>query len=251
LVGLPRIEDSVRELSSVIESIISRWRRILLPLPRGLCEELILLSIEKSLDYEDLQTSIFRYLNSSLERIWRPVIRRIYEISRRSEFWDRSVECYLENDFVERLRETGYTLAYLLFQANVFNKVDLDRWLELFRRDKRVLVETLARELVSEEPTAVVVDSYVDFIELKKFSNNVRSCVVYKLIPTPLELLEIIGLDDRELALEIVRWAIRYLNRVVYSREISEVYREFLEDNNYIVFTKSLGLDVIQDKCVF
>ncbi|MEM0044381.1 MAG: hypothetical protein QXE32_06320 [Sulfolobales archaeon] len=256
VIGMRKDEESYRRLSEALESIVGFWDVILLPLPRDLCRDLVLKTLERRSDGSILESLLERYPNQAFRRMWKPLLLKILGIAEDPIMWRKDLVCYISDDHIRRTEERGFELAYLLFRANTFGRVDEREWLRVFRRSEENTLKDLVREYLTRGSTAIITDSYTDFIEFLKPDEveDYCRCALTDLIPTPLEVLELISLRSGEdveadLLRDSVKWSIDYLNMVVTSIELSEAYEWLLKNDRYRIFLERLGLHILHETC--
>ena len=96
----------------------------------------------------------------------------------------------------------------------------------------------------------VVADGYRRFKEILSVSSWRRAEKLWRLIPTPLELLEMIagGHLGEEHAEQAVRFSVRYLgDYVIGSRDLTEAYEKLLSDREYIDFLRRIDPEILED----
>ena len=180
VIGLPRIERAVDVLSNYIEQLLEQYRSIALPLPKSLCIDLVVEGIGGS--EQNIENLSLRYYNPSLARIWWSVIKKIPRLA--LEYPDSEIICYDEDTRREELSEMGYKLASLLINTRlkIYGKIDPDPWIEFFKPKTKRPVEI-------PRTSVVIADGYMRFREILSTVRWKRAEKLWKLIPTPLELL--------------------------------------------------------------
>ncbi len=242
----------MRRLSSYLRILLKKFEEIYLPLPNSLCRDIVEGSLSK--DVYDPSISL-RYLNSSLERLWRPVLEEMHSLSRTTGLWDKDIICYYKDDYLRDLEDAGVEISRLLILANVYGRIDLDSWIKIFERRNRSVVEDLL-ERVSREKISIIVDNYVDYVLISDARKgiNLEKCVFNEVIPAPQDLLIIYlmrsGGREEKILLEIISWVIRFYNKIILTENFDEVYNSFIMDKDYIRFLESMRLNPINNKCV-
>ncbi|MCI4456844.1 MAG: hypothetical protein JHC19_02035 [Desulfurococcaceae archaeon] len=253
VIGVPRTEGLIRSFAeNYLYKLFNLSDVLLIPLPEGLCKDLV----SRSLSEESYDPMIsLRYLNASLERIWRPVLQMIMRFGRESFLWSRGLYCYLKDDFIKTLEERAVSLGYLLFKANVYGKIDVDEWIFLFRGseekfDWRAYIDDL-RE--SFEKMIIVSDSYRDLYEMKTSLSDYDLCVLSEFYPNPLEALDVLinifRTSDKNIIRNMILWAVDYLNRIKTSYSFDDLYEYYKRSFEYKSFIKRLGLEIFEVSC--
>ncbi len=239
VIGLPRVEKAADLLSRSIKRLLERYEGIALPLPRGLCLDLVVEGLGKG--GEDIEAISLRYFNPSLVRVWWSIIEKIPKLA--LEHPDSEIICYDTNTRPEELSEAGYRLASLLIRARlkIYGKIDPGPWIELFKPRRGGSIE------IPRSPV-VVADGYTRFKEILGSVSWKKVEKILRLVPTPLELLEMIarGYLDEEYAEDAVRFSIRYLGEyVVESRDLTEAYEKLLRDEEYMDLLRKIDPSVL------
>ncbi|MGC9010293.1 MAG: hypothetical protein ACP5I7_06760 [Sulfolobales archaeon] len=250
IIGINLRESHIKKLSDLLIHLLEEFDEILIPLPNSLCRDLI----ERSLGNENYDPLLaLRYLNTSLERLWRPVIERIFHLPKTPLFWGKAVYCYHRDDYIKSLEETGLEISRLLILANVYNKIDLDSWVSVYKKsiNKRFITELMNQ--VSRERVAIIVSGYIEY-ELAQISIGsayVEKCVINELIPTPQDVMMLYLLRDiydKDTLLKIVNWIIRYFNKIILSETFDDVYN-YLSGDEYRSFLNEIGVKPIDHLC--
>jgi len=236
IIGLPRIERAVERLGSELGRLITSFGSVALPLPKSLCRDLVYKAAGGG--EEDIEEISLRYFNTSLARVWWPVIREIPRLA--LEIPHGEVVCYEEDTDPRALEERGYRLASLLIRARISldERIDPRPWLDLFKGPG-------AGSPIFPEANALIADGYVRYREATRVLRYSRAEKLWRLIPTPLEVIEMIarGYLGEENSVEAVRFAARYLgDYVVGGRDLTDAYDRLLRDREYMEFLWGLGL---------
>lgn len=249
VVGSPRRESSMERLSQALERLLGDREVVYLPMPEDLCREVVDMVLERGL-YDIERVS--RHVGVSIERLWRPVLTELIKILGRPEYWYRELRCLFRGDYRRVLEERGVRIAYLLYKANVFGKIDLREWEEVFR-DRR---PSSLREVLGGsrgERALYLTDSYRDVLEASLYIPYTETCFIDEMAPTPLEVVDIIVNMRRDLLpilREAVDWSIEYLNNLVRLSSLDETYTSVLEKRGYREFLERIGLEVFKRECM-
>ncbi|MEM0491351.1 MAG: hypothetical protein QW784_02375 [Acidilobaceae archaeon] len=231
VIGVPITERGVLRLSRRIFEFTRLYGSIGLPLPHSLC----LLAVTAPSRVFDLA---YEYMNSSQLRVWSSLIAIIPDLAYR--FPDNTMVCYLSDDSFKSSEKFGYEIASLLVKAKAYNKVNVSEWLSLFK--SRISGRTASNmpgvNLLVADGYSWAYRVYVEF-KAEKFIS------IDKLIPTPLDLLELIayGYIGESVAVKAIRHAIRYLGEyIITSRNLTEAYEKLANDREYISLIENLNL---------
>lgn len=238
VIGIPRIEAAVERLGGYLEDIARTYGSIALPLPRGLCRDLVGEALGRGDDA--VEEISLRYLNTSLTRVWWGVIRRIPDLALRSP--EAEIICYDEDLDPLELMNTGYRIASLLIRARVSidRRIDPRPWIELFKPGKVKSIEI-------PDARVIIADGYNRYLEIIKSTRWRIARTIGWLIPTPLEVIELIarGAVAKEYAEEAVRHAIKYLGEyVIGGRDLTEAYTRLASDEEYLSFLRRIGVSI-------
>lgn len=237
IVGVPVTERGVSRLAKRIILLAARYGSIAIPLPEGLCSRIIMGSRD-TIDYA------LNFMNPSQIRVW----SSLFDALRNLVLEEPQVEvlCYASEESYKASEDIGYAIATLVVKARAFNKVDVEEWLDLFKsRGSRESLDKTARLLSRYE--VVVADGYSWAYRLSRELPASRILAVDTLIPTPLDLLELIALNyvDRSYAGEVVAHAIRYVGEyILLSATLTEAYDKLLRDRGYLKLIERIGLNV-------
>ncbi|MEM1610225.1 MAG: hypothetical protein QXQ57_01095 [Sulfolobales archaeon] len=236
VIGLPRIEGAVERLGGELRELLSSYNSIALPLPRGLCRDLIYRGVG-ALD-DDLIDISLKYFNTSLTRVWWSVIKEIPRLA--VEMPHREVICYEEDIDPRSLEVNAYRLASLLIRARISlsGRIDPRPWIEFFKPVGKGFPRISGSDVI-------VADGYVRYKEILDLMEHRIARKLWRLIPTPLEILEMIakGYLDESWAHDAVKFSVRYLgDYVIGSRDLTEAYERLLSDREYLDFLASIGL---------
>lgn len=241
VIGLPRIERAVDVLSDSIELLLEQYRSIALPLPKSLCADLVVEGIGGS--EQTIENISLRYYNPSLTRIWLSIIKKIPRLA--LEYPDSEIICYDEDIRREELSEMGYKLVSLLIKTRlkIYGKIDPGPWIEFFKPKTK-------RSAEIPGTSVVIADGYMRFREILSIARWKRAEKLWKLIPTPLELLAMIakGYLDEKHAEDAVRFSVRYLgDYVVRSKDLTEAYEKLLNDKEYLDLLRRIDPNIVKD----
>ncbi|HWQ16746.1 MAG TPA: hypothetical protein VNL13_02825 [Sulfolobales archaeon] len=241
VIGLPRIERAVDMLSESIEPLLKSYGSLALPLPKSLCTDLVVEGIGGS--EQSIEALSLKYYNPSLVRIWWSVIKKIPRLA--LEHPDSEIICYDEDTRPEKLEKASYRLASLLIRARlkIYERIDPRPWIEFFKPTSTGSIE------IPETPV-VIADGYVRFKEILGTASWKKAEKIWKLIPTPLELLEMIakGYLEEKHAEEAVRFSVRYLgDYVIGSRDLTEAYEKLLNDKEYLDLLRRIDPNIARD----
>jgi hypothetical protein len=236
IIGIPRIEEAVGKLGEELGELLSSYSSIALPLSKGLCRDLIYKGVG-AVD-EDLMDISLKYFNASLARIWWPVIKEIPRLA--IEMPHKEVACYEEDVDPRSLETNAYRLATLLIRAriSISGRIDPRPWIEFFKPAKKIFPKI-------PNVRVIVADGYVKYREILDLVEHKNARKLWKLIPTPLEILEMIakGYLDEEYSVDAVRFSIRYLgDYVIGSKDLTDAYEKLLRDREYVDFLASIGV---------
>lgn len=233
VVGVPVTERSVLKLVRLLWGLAESYDSIALPLPSSLCLEAVTAS-SRVLDIA------LKYMNRAQVRVWSSLL---LELPRLAEALpDLAVSCYLPDNFYEHSEEVGYKIAALVVKAKVFNKVDVKEWMELFRQPSKYKVDVGNTRVLVADGYSWTVRAYREYgaKELK---------VAERLIPTPLDLLELTayGYLEPENAEEIIKYAVRYVGEyVTLSKSLTEAYDKLVEDEGYRELLEKLKIKILE-----
>jgi len=251
LIAIPRTESGLKRLADLyIHSLFKSFETIMLPLPRGLCAELVKTYLGGGSYDESIAA---KYLNDSLEKLWRPVLESLAHVIRYESYLEKSVTCYLSDDYIKSLEDRAVRLGYLLYKANVFGNKKLDEWVDLFkdRDNEGIINETLISALYESSKPALIVDNYRALIEAQSSLRLARIHAVMDFYPAPTEafdvMVNITKAPEQALA-EAVDWIISYLNDLKLSKSFDELYAKYLLNEEYIKFLSRNKLFVIPSK---
>lgn len=243
LIGIPRTERAAKILGDEMEDILSAYGGAALPLPRDLCRDLVVEGVARGPGA--LEEIALRHLPPSLARVWMGFLEKIPRLA--VKIPEAEVVCYSEPQDLGEVYRAGYRLASLLIRARIKldGRIDPRPWVELFRgREPREIPQAVRK------PLAVVAEGYPSFSRLARALSWERIRTLQKLVPTPLEILEMVASHEisEDVAWEAVRFAVRYLgDYVVGSRDYSEAYEKLLADKEYQEFLQSLPAGPLQE----
>jgi hypothetical protein len=240
VIGLPRIEAAVERLGADLEHIARTYSSIALPLPRGLCRDLVGEALGRGDDA--VEEISLRYLNTSLTRVWWGVIRRIPDLALRSP--EAEIICYEEDLDPSELMSTAYRIASLLIRARISidRRIDPRPWIELFKPGRVKRIEIPGARVI-------IADGYNRYLEIIMSTRWRIARTIGWLIPTPLEVIELIarGAVPGEYAEEAVRHSIKYLgDYVIGGRDLTEAYTRLASDEEYLSFLRRIGISINQ-----
>ncbi|MEM4969816.1 MAG: hypothetical protein QXE01_01030 [Sulfolobales archaeon] len=236
VIGLPRIEGAVERLGGELRELLSSYNSIALPLPRGLCRDLIYRGVGALED--DLMDISLKYFNTSLTRVWWPVIKEIPRLA--VEMPHKEVICYEEDIDPRSLEVNAYRLASLLIRARISlsGRIDPKPWIEFFKPVRKGLPRISSSDVI-------VADGYVRYKEILDLMEHRVARKLWKLIPTPLEILEMVakGYLGEEYSVDAVRFSVRYLgDYVIGGKDLTEAYEKLLRDREYLDFLARIGV---------
>jgi len=89
LIAVPRTESGVKRLADLyIHNLFKSFETIMLPLPRGLCADLVKTYLGGRSYDESIAT---KYLNEPLKKLWRPVLESLAHVIRYERYLEKSV----------------------------------------------------------------------------------------------------------------------------------------------------------------
>ena len=252
VVGVSRRESDIERLSQLLPDLLDFSEALYIPLPRGLCEYLVRESLFRGGYDENI---VLRYLNTSLERLWRPFIEKISLVAREERYFDKQLVCYYRDDYIKSLEETGVEISRLLFLANVYGRIDIDSWIKIYEKHDRTNIVREIYEETNQNKIIIVLEGYAEYL-MNTLSNReliTRKCVVNEMIPTPPDILMIYlereHVRNRDTLLEIIKWIIKYFNEIIESINFDQVYRDLRENKEYMRLAKDLSLEIIKEIC--
>jgi len=235
LVGTPVTERGAARLSKLLKLLARRYGVVALPLPRELCWR-------AAVGSRDLADYARRILNPSGFRVWSSVLETLRELAL-EEPWVE-VNCYVSERSYASSEELGYAIAALVVKARAYGIIKPEEWLEAFKaKSGRLHVEELSKY------RAVIADGYSWTITLNNELKPERVVAVDTLIPTPLDLLELIanGYVSRERVREVISYAVRYVGEyILTSNTLTEAYDKLLNDKDYLKLIEELGLEILK-----
>lgn len=233
IVGVPVTERGVSKLSRLLWELPSSYNNIALPLPSSLCLEAVTAS-SRVLDVA------LKYMNRAQVRVWSGLLLDLFRLV--EAFPNLTLRCYLSDNFYEHAEEMGYKLAALVVKAKVFNKIDVREWLEPFK-------PPLKSKINVGNVNVLVADSYSWTVRAYREYGARELKVADKLIPTPLDLLELTAheyLKPGNIE-EIIAYAVKYLgDYVIRSKDLTEAYDKLVEDEGYRELLDKLKIKILE-----
>lgn len=249
LVAVPRMESGIKILAeSHLYELIINHDVLMLPLPNGLCSELVTAYLSgKSYD----ESMVSGYLNEPLEKLWRPLMKSLAVFIKNRYCLEKKIYCYLKDDYVKRLEENTVKLGFLLFKANVFGKKNLDEWIYLFKdkNNEDILNDEAINVIKEAGKTVIILDSYRVLLDAQHKFPGTRVLAITDFYPVPTEAFDIlVNVTKAPIKVldEAVDWIIRYLNELKLSSSLDELYHKFLFNHEYIDFLYRNKLYVIK-----
>jgi len=220
LVGLARTEVHFELLGNYLDWLLGRIEEIYIPIPRSLCEKLVLGSLGGRVRVE---------LNPALARVWSGITSRISKWVRL--FPHVNLNCYYEDEDVRSMEEFAINISRLVLRYRI-GRVNVDDWLSILPKHTPSLPEA----------EVVVTDDYNLLIKHIGFVDHV---VLGPLVPTPIELLIAMANSmNIDIIQGVVQEVVRYIDYIIESTTLTQAYSKLLNPE-YVGLVRRLGLLVI------
>ncbi len=236
IIGVPVTERGVRRLSRALHGIAEKYGSIALPLPRSLCMKVIV-------NYSEALTYALNLMNPSIYRIWHSLLITLRDLVLSHPNID--IGCYASEETYTVSRDLGYSIAILAVKARAYNIVKPEEWLEVFRKPPRPVVSEVMKY------NAIVADGYSWMLRLKEEIKPEKVLVADTMIPTPLDILELMALGylNTSMVKDVVNYAIKYVGEyIVTSFTLTQAYNKLLKDSGYLELLGKLKLEIYDTK---
>ncbi len=233
LIGVPVTEKGVGRLSRRLAELARRYGSIALPLPQSICVRVVTGSLDA------LEYALSR-MGPANFRIWGNLLIALRDLS--LDYPDVEVGCYASDETYAASEARGYAIAILTAKARAFNIVKPEEWLRIFEKlPPKTIVDRVAGY------NAVVADGYSWMVRLRDEIKPKKLLVVDTMIPTPLDVLELMALGylDASSVREVIEYAVKYVGEyIMTSFTLTQAYNKLLNDKGYLELLKRLKLKI-------
>jgi hypothetical protein len=227
VIFIPRTESSLSLLRNALPMFIKRFGKVALPLPKEFCS----IAVANPGNAVEMLREV---VGEAFVRLWGWVPGFFREAM--VEYPFAYFDCYYDMDRLRRSIDTSIEIARLVLRYRLGAKVDLNDWLAPFSSIEVVRVP---------DDYVVIIDDYAVLRFFEK-THGFRDIVALgPLVPTPIELLELIalGILSREYLMGVIEHVVRYVDDyVVLSRDLTEALLRLINDRDYLSFIHSLDL---------
>ncbi|MGC9152754.1 MAG: hypothetical protein ACP5GY_03350 [Vulcanisaeta sp.] len=232
VIFIPRTEASFALLRNLLPTIIRRFRKVALPLPREYCTAAIM--------DPNQALNILSKLGGSFVRLWGWFPKFFRDLIAGGV--DAYFHCYDDMNRLRNAVNVGIEIARLVLRYRLGAATNINDWLIPFK--KSALVNINIKDIGRYD--VVIVDDYS--LMLSSLNDLGSIITLGPLVPTPIDLLALISigrLSEDNLS-RVVSYVTKYIgDYVIMSRDLTEAFSRLVSDSDYLSFVRSLGLLVV------